>query len=134
MGCRVHVVSRQAEYGSCGFNWNSSEFRRLLDDLDCNTSGRDDDSEFDCWLPDYKRAVKAVAIFVKNKQNSKLDAELDKILEEAGTDREQFADSISAAADGNGDSDADGKYVLETMVSMLITRDKSSDYIEFVAF
>ena len=132
MGCRVHVVSRQAEYGSCGFNWKADGFRRLLDNLGCNTSGKEDDSEFDCWLPDYKRAVKAVAIFVKNKQNPKLEAELDDILNEAGSDREMLDARITEAADS--DTNADGKYVLDTMMSMLVTRDKTSDYIEFVSF
>jgi len=132
MGCRVHVVARQAEYGSCGFNWHSEGFRRLLDNLGCSTSGKDDDSEFECGLPAYKRAVKAVAIFVKKKQNPKLEAELDSILEEVGAYRELLADCIEEASDRDGGTD--GTDVLETMVNMLVTRDKTSDYIEFVEF
>ena len=131
MGCRVHVVSRQAEYGSCGFNWKDDQFRSLLDDLGCNTSGREDSTEFDCWLPDYKQAVKAVAIFVKKKNNPKLEAELDKILEENGICREDLADDIESAGDSSIDR---GREVLDTMVRMLVTRDKTSDYIEFASF
>ena len=131
MGCRVHVVSRQAEYGSCGFNWKDDQFRSLLDDLGCNTSGEEYSSNFDCWVPDYQRAVKAVAIFVKKKNNPKLEAELDKMLEEFGIDRETLADDIESAGDSTVDK---GKEVLDTMVRMLVTRDKTSDYIEFVSF
>ena len=131
MGCRVHVVARQAEYGSCGFNWKDDQFRTLLDDLGCNTSGREDSTEFDCWLPDYKQAVKAVAIFVNKKNNPKLEAELDQILEENGITREDLSDDIECAGDSSIDR---GREVLTTMVSMLVTRDKTSDYIEFASF
>ncbi len=131
MGCYVHVISRQAEYGSCGFNWKDEQFRTLLDDLGCNTSGREYSPDFDCWLPNYQRAVKAVAIFVNKKNNPKLEAELDQILEESNTTREELADDIECA--GNSSIDR-GKEVLKTMVYMLVTRDKTSDYIEFTSF
>ena len=144
MGCRVHVVKRQPEYGTCGFNWKSEQFKSFLDDMGCDTTGESYADDFDCDVSAYKKAVWALSIYVhrtpsdarKKKPAQKRPKRYDKFLaflDEQGLDVSDFEADVCAMADLDDKAKA-AKESLETMVAMLVERDKSSDYIAFSAF
>ena len=146
MGSRVHVVKRQPEYGRCGFNWKSEEFKSFLDDMGCETTGESYDDDFDCDVCLFKKAVWALSIYVhrkpsdarrknpyKNKARwTRYDKFLD-FLDERGTTVGEFEDGVCSMADLDDKAKA-AKESLETMVGMLVDRDKSSSYISFSTF
>ena len=144
MGCRVHVVKRQPEYGSCGFNWKSEEFKSFLDDMGCETTGESYDDDFECDVDLYKKAVWALSIYVHRKPSDarkrrpakkkpKLYDKFLEFLDERGLTVRDFEDAVCSMADLDDKAKA-AKESLETMVYMLVDRDKSSSYIGFSAF
>lgn len=144
MGSRVHVIKRQPEYGHCGFNWNSEEFKSFLDDMGCATTGESYADDFECDVDLYKKAVWALSIYVhrkpsdarKRKPAQKRPKRYDKFLEfldERDLTVGDFEDAVCSMADRD-DKALAAKESLETMVGMLVDRDKSSTVIGFSTF
>ena len=136
MGTRVHVVKKQAEYGStAGFNWKSEEFRSLLDATGANTSGEDYSYDYECEVENYKKSLKVIArlarksaMFEKYGEDKYNDRDkLDALLEEFDLDD---YDSIASQVNELGGA----KLVLEYMVGFYTERDRDSDWISFSAF
>lgn len=134
MGHRIHVVTKHEETSDYGcFNWNTSDFKNLLDITGGDTTGEEYADNFGCSEENYKASLKAVALF--NRVNKKLNAgtatdeevaKLDSLLEETSIDR----DELEAALDILGGPES----VLEDMVALWIRRERNYGWISFSAF
>ena len=124
MGKRVHVVSRQEEYGSYEtFNWKWEEFHSFLDLLGCDCCGESYDDRFDCLAEEYKIALDALKSYQKSGSKSR---KFKALLEENDLTEED----LLGYAENLGGLDN----VIEAMATFYKERDKKSRYIQFVAW
>ena len=125
MGKRVHVVKRQAEYGSSeAFNWCYQEFHHLLDLFGCDVCSEDEYSDFfECDADSYKIALVALKDYKKKGIKSKKMLDL---MEEYGFDEVELEEYLSEL--GGIDE------VIDAMECFWKERDKKSRWIQFSAF
>lgn len=133
MGNRVHVIKKHAEYGSTeAFNWQSQDFRSLLNMIQPNTvSGEDYSDNFELPVEDYKQAIKLmgrVVRYQKHPDNDKFGdfRKLTAMLDELGESYGDLCDRL--------DNVGGAEYVLNAMVGFYSERDRSSDWISFSAW
>jgi hypothetical protein len=137
MGCRVHVVSKQREYGVTeAFNYAYDKFSELLEELGCTLSSDTlyYSSFIEAPVSEYKRAIKI----------------LERIID---TDSNELKDEIDLSELKSDDFDPDtidlqvivtyikelGYYndpyrLLMVMIDFYNERDMNSNYIQFEAW
>jgi len=136
MGKRVHVVSKQVEYGNTeAFNWKGEEFKCLLRNCGANACGEDYSDNFDLPVGDYERSL---TILKRMKENPDLT-------------NDDLADLKVETEDGQNNFDPDLidindikesikilDYTIEELIEILENfyeeRDKDNDWIEFSAW
>ena len=114
---RVHVVKKREEYGNYEtFNWKMEEFRSLLNALDCDVCGEEYSNRFEVYLPTYEYAMEYLKDINKG------------VTEFENIDVDYVKDCLESLDYGTIEE------VIEAMQTFYDERDKSSEYIEFVAW
>jgi hypothetical protein len=133
MGCRVHVIKRQREYGNSeAFNYNIEGFKSMLENLACDVCCQEGcDNFFELSIDDYNRALDVLKSIAKHgsvdweKLNKKYPIEnkyYDKF--EDMCDVDDALESIEALG-------CDVPNMVEIMELFKSQRDKKSDWIQF---
>lgn len=152
MGKRLHVVSKQRDFGNTeAFNWCFDKFRDLMGDLGCNICSEDEFSDFwEMTKDDYKRAI-AILKLMKDVPLGKCDyskqREMIDHIENSDEFKKLFVEDEESyctvsAEDVNlndvvvslNDLDIDLDELLGIMESFLKEADKKSDWIQFEAW
>ena len=138
MGKRVHVISKQVEYGSTGvFSWKNEEFKDLLRNCGaevCESGECSDD--FELLLKDYERAQ---TILKRMKENPDLTNDDLVDLNEVNEDGIEVFD-VEWKIDIDGIKKAiknigyDMDELIECLDAFYNERDKNGDWIQFAAF
>ena len=137
MGKRVHVVSKQREYGdSEAFNWANEEFKDLLRDLGCNVCEQDEYSDdFELLTAHYEVALN---ILKRMKENPDLTNEDIADLKYGEDDDYDAIDPDMIELDDVKDDIEKLGYSLEELINVLENfydeRDKNSSWIQFSAW
>lgn len=133
MGNRVHVIKKHAQYGSTeAFNWQSQDFRSLLNMIQPNTvSGEEYSDDFELRVEDYKQALKLMGRVVRYQKHPDADkfgdfSKLTAMLDELGESYGDLSDSLGNLGGAEN--------VLNAMVGFYSERDRSSDWISFSAW
>ena len=145
MGCRVHVVKRQREYGNTSsFNYSMEEFVNLLSELGCEVSQVEGDYHFcETDVNEFKRAIKIFERYIKNildgNNNRKAFISSMKKLniaeEDMWYDEEDFFESMTDILTHlEKENNDDPKYLLGVLKDYLKERDKKSGWIQFEMF
>ena len=133
MGCRVHVIKRQRDYGkSEAFNYGIEDFKDVLSNLGCDVCTQDGcDNFFEVTFDEYNRALDVLKNIEKygsvnwEKLNKKYPIEnkyYDKF--EDLCDVDDALESIEALG-------CDVPNMIEIMELFKSQRDKKSDWIQF---
>ena len=137
MGKRVHVVSKQREYGdSEAFNWANEEFKDLLRDLGCNVCEQDEYSDdFELLTAHYEVALN---ILKRMKGNPDLTNEDIADLKYGEDDDYDSIDPDMIELEDVKDDIEKLGYSLEELINVLEMfydeRDKNSSWIQFSAW
>lgn len=131
MGCRVHVVKKQRDYGSSeAFNYKIDEFSTLLSRLGCEICAQDDCYNFfEVDVEEYKRAIEVLKLFIKSSGDKEFDMLTRKkyprktYLEIA--EYEDIEDAIERLEDYKAED------VLAVMQAFYRERDKKSGWVQF---
>ena len=123
MGKRLHVVSKQREYGkSEGFNWKFEEFKDFLEDLGADVCAVEDcTDEFECDEYSYKKILDILKDYKENGMTDKVKEFFNEKYKET-----KFINDL----DNLGGLDE----VVDIMQRFYDERDKNSEWIQFVAF
>lgn len=134
MGCRVHVVKKQREYGNTeAFNWNYSEFYSMLTSLGCNVCSCDEDSYghfAEMTTEDYRAALNILESLRDGKEPREddldtLDIEsVDDFNEDHKSDVMEYIKTLGYGLE----------YLCEIMELFYEQRDQNSDWIQFEAW
>lgn len=133
MGCRVHVIKRQRDYGNSeAFNYGIDGFKDVLSNLGCDVCTQDGcDDFFELKFDEYNRALDVLKNIAKHgsvdweKLNKKYPIEnkyYDKF--EDMCDVDDALESIEALG-------CDVPNMVEIMELFKSQRDKKSDWIQF---
>lgn len=133
MGNRVHVIKKRAQYGETeAFNWQSQDFRSLLNMIQPSmVSGDEYSDDYELQVEDYQQALKLmgrVVRYQKHPDNDKFNdfSKLTAMLDELGESYDDLCDSLENLGGA--------EYVLDAMVGFYSERDRSSDWISFSAW
>ena len=133
MGNRVHVIKKRPEYGATeAFNWQSQDFRSLLNMIQPNmVSGEEFSDDYELEVENYKEALKLmgrVVRYQKHPDNDKFGdfQKLNAMLDELGEDYDDLCSSLNKLGGA--------EYVLNAMASFYSERDRASDWISFSAW
>lgn len=123
MGKRLHVVSKQREYGkSEGFNWKFEEFKDFLEDLGADVCAVEDCAEeFECDEYSYKEILDTLKDYKENGMTDKVKEFFNEKYKET-----KFINDL----DNLGGLDE----LIDIMQRFYDERDKNSEWIQFVAF
>jgi hypothetical protein len=123
MGKRLHVVSKQREYGkSEGFNWKFEEFKDFLEDLGADVCAVEDCAEeFECDEYSYKEILDMLKDYKENGITDKVKEFFNEKYKET-----KFINDL----DNLGGLDE----LIDIMQRFYDERDKNSEWIQFVAF
>jgi hypothetical protein len=126
MGKRVHVVKRQAEYGSTeAFNWKYEEFHSFLELFSNEVCHEEYDTDnFEMPVADYKKAMD----FVKKYAKAKTEKQRNKLCENYGVVEENFLNAVDDYMETTLER------LSEVMTAFYMERDKKSDWIQFSAW
>lgn len=136
MGYRVHVVKQTEQYADIeAFNWNTSEFKGLLNDLGCNVIG--DYDRFECSKDDFKQAIGLVKCYVENgttivdgKKLASYGVDTDRV-NDCEYDIELVDSCLRTSDETIGCTPQE---LLSTMETFLEQSDQECDYIIFVCY
>ena len=136
MGKRVHVVSKQPEYGATeAFNWACEEFKDLLSNCGANVCGEEYSDEFELPVEDYERSL---TIIKRMKEDPDLTNDDLADLKVETEDGQNNFDPDSIDLEDIGASILKLDYTIEELIEILENfyeeRDKNSDWIEFSAW
>ncbi len=134
MGCRVHVVKKQREYGNTqAFNWRYSEFYSMLSSLGCNVCLPNDieESNFaEMQVTEYRAALDILECLRDGKKFN--DADLIELNIESAEDfNADIKDDVMQYIEKIG---YELKDLCEVMEQFYEQRDQNSDWIQFEAF
>lgn len=134
MGCRVHVVKKQREYGNSeAFNWKYSEFYSMLECLGCNvcSSSEFEESNFaEMQVTEYRAALNILERLRDGKEIN--DADLIALNIESAEDfNADIKDDVMQCIESLGYELKDLCVVMEQFYEQ---RDQNSDWIQFEAF
>lgn len=133
MGCRVHVVKKQREYGNSeAFNWKYSEFYSMLSNLGCNVYSPDDmgESNFaEMQVSEYRAALNILESLRDGKEID--DADLTALNMSAEDFNADIKDNVMQYIESLGYELKDLCVVMEQFYEQ---RDQNSDWIQFEAF
>ena len=118
MGKRLHVVSRQEEYGNTeAFNWAWNDFKELLTALGCQVYESEEYSDrFEVEVSEYEEAME----------------KFDKFLNSGGLDDEMIEEIEQCVLIMNEQKSC--QWILDDMKAFYDERDKNEVYMTFVAF
>lgn len=137
MGCRVHVVSKQREYGdSEAFNYACDKFSELLEKLGCTLSSDtlDRSSFIEVPVSEYKRAIKIMERIIDTDSN-KLKDEIDlSELKSDDFDPDTIDLQVIVAYIKELGYYNDPYRLLMVMIDFYNERDMNSNYIQFEAW
>ena len=136
MGKRVHVVSKQAEYGATkAFNWANEEFKDLLHNCGATVYCEECSDEFELSVGDYERSL---TILKRMKENPDLtNDDLADLKVETEDGQNNFDPDLIDIEDINVSIlklDCTIEELIEILESFYEERDKNSDWVEFSAF
>jgi hypothetical protein len=142
MGCRIHVVKRQREYGeTSSFNYGMEEFVNLLSNLGCDVSQAEGDYYFcEAEVEKFKRAIKVFESYIKhivdgdNNKKAFLSSlkKLNIAEEDVWYNEEDFFESMTYILTYlEKEDNYDPKYLLGVLKDYLKERDKKSNWIQF---
>jgi len=131
MGCRVHVIKKQREYGNSeAFNYKIEEFSDLLSELGCEVCAQDDCSDFfEVSCEHYKNAIKVLKLFKKNTTEETFEKACEKAFNNKDYTniglREDIEDCIETLCVESVDE------MIDIMETFYRERDKKSAWIQF---
>lgn len=136
MGCRVHVIKRQREYGNSeAFNYGIDDFKSVLENLGCDVCDQDGcETFFELPIADYNRALDVLKSIAKHgsvdweKLNKKYPIE-----DEYHDTFEELCD-VDYALKHIKVLGYDVPKMIEAMENFKYQRDKKSDWIQFEAW
>jgi len=136
MGKRVHVVSKQPEYGATeAFNWANEEFKDLLRNCGAYVCDEEYSDEFELPVGDYERSL---TILKRMKENPDLtDDDLADLKVETEDEQNNFDPDdiiIYGIKESIEKLDCTIEELIEILENFYEERDKDSDWIKFSAW